>query len=122
MAGLAVGDVEREGPRLAADHFGRLGRRLAVDVERGDCRALAGVAEGDGAADARACAGHDRNVVLEKSGHGTFPLAWIGASIAQFSAHSRESGESRPTESDSISRRRFRGGERIVGRPMITMI
>ena len=72
-AGVAVADVEREGLRLAAgfaDVRGRFGRRLAIDVERGHGRALAGVAERDGAADAGACAGYDRDVILQKSGHG----------------------------------------------------
>jgi hypothetical protein len=51
MATVAVGNVEREGMRLGADHFGRFGRRLAIDVERGNRRALAGIAEADSAAD-----------------------------------------------------------------------
>ena len=58
--------------RLAAgvaDLLRRLGRGLLVDVEQHDLRALAGVAERDRAPDAGACAGDDRDVILEK-GHG----------------------------------------------------
>ena len=72
-AGGAVGDVEREGFRLAAgggDVGGGLCRRLAVDVERGDARALAGEAWRDGAADAGAGAGDGGDVVLQQPGHG----------------------------------------------------
>src|SRR5262249_33938523 len=77
-AGIAVGDIQREGLRLATDHSGGFGRRLTIDVERGNGRALAGITEGDGAADAGACAGHDRNVVQEESGHGaSFPAIII---------------------------------------------
>ena len=65
--------------RLAAGGA-NLGRgfagRLAIDVEREDLRALAGIAERDGAADAGACAGDDRDVVLQKPGHRCC-LPWI---------------------------------------------
>ena len=73
---LALGDVERETLGLAAgiaDFLRRLGRRLLVDVEQHDLRALAGIAGRDRAPDAGACAGDDGDVVLEK-GHGWFPL------------------------------------------------
>ena len=69
-------DVERETLRLAAgiaDFLRRFGRRLLVDVEQHHLRALAGIADRDRAADAGACAGDDRDVILEK-GHGGFPL------------------------------------------------
>src|SRR6185503_7903025 len=71
-AGGAVADVEGKGLRLAAgvaDRLRRLGRRPAIYVERGHGRALARVAESDGAANAGARTGNDRNVVLEESGH-----------------------------------------------------
>ncbi len=74
---VAIGDVERESLRLAAgvaDFRRRLGRGLAVDVEHGDLRALARIAERDGAADAGAGAGDDRDVVLQKPGHGCCSL------------------------------------------------
>ena len=69
---VAVGDVEREGVRLAAgfgDVRGRLAAAVAIDVEHGDRRALAGKAERDGAADSRGGAGDGRDVILQKSGH-----------------------------------------------------
>ena len=75
-AGGSVGDVEREVLRLAAgfaDVRGRCRGRLAIDVQHGDLRALAGIAKRDGAADAGACAGDDRDVILQKSGH-CFPF------------------------------------------------
>jgi hypothetical protein len=79
----AVADIECEGLRLAAgiaDRLRGLGRRVGVNVERGHARALARVAEGDGAANAGAGAGDDRNVVLEKSGHEmSFPPVIIDA-------------------------------------------
>ena len=71
-AGVAVADVEREGMRLAAG-FGNVrrgfGSPVAIDVEHGDRRALAGKAEGDGAADPEGGAGYGRDVILQKSGH-----------------------------------------------------
>src|SRR4029434_10717961 len=76
-AGNSVCDVEREVMRLAAvlaDLCGRLGGCVAVDGERDALRDLAGIAERNCAADARPCAGHHRDVILQKSWHGSFPL------------------------------------------------
>jgi hypothetical protein len=71
-AGVAVADVEREGMRLAAG-FGNVrrgfGSPVAIDVEHGDRRALAGKAARDGAADPGGGAGYGRDVILQKSGH-----------------------------------------------------
>ena len=58
--------------RLAAgiaDIRRRLRRRLAIDIEHRELRALARIAERDGAADPGAGAGDDRDVVLQKPGH-----------------------------------------------------
>ena len=66
-AGHPIGDVKSEGLRLAAgvaDRRRRLGGRLAIDVEHGKLRALARIAERDGAADPGARAGDDGDVVL----------------------------------------------------------
>jgi hypothetical protein len=69
---LAPDNVEREGLRLAAAiaNFPRgFACRLLVDVEQHHARALAGIAGRNRAPDAGACAGDDRDMVLEK-GHG----------------------------------------------------
>ena len=78
-AGRPVGHVEREGcalPPASRICCGGLGRRLAVDVEHGDLRALARIAERDRAADAGASAGDRRDVVFEKPGH-ALSSVWI---------------------------------------------
>ena len=72
-----IRDVERKVLRLAAgatDIRRRLGRRLAVDVEHRDLRALARIAKRNRAADPGAGAGNDRDVVLQKPGHWRPPL------------------------------------------------
>ena len=72
-----VGDVEREGLRFAtvgADVGCGLGRGLAVDIEDGERRTLARKAERNGAADPRARAGDDRDVIVQKPRHGRPPL------------------------------------------------
>ena len=69
---FAVRDIEREAVGLAAgvaDLLRGLSRRLLVPVEQNDARTFAGVADRDGASDAGACAGDDRDMILEK-GHG----------------------------------------------------
>src|SRR5262249_9425229 len=74
--GGPVGAVCGRGWRRAAvlaDFRGRLGGRVAVDVERDDLCALAGVAERNRAADAGACAGYDRDMIVQKSWHCSFP-------------------------------------------------
>ena len=71
-AGVEIGHVERKALRLAAgvpDLLGRFRRRIAVHVEQHHARTLAAVARGDGTPDARACAGDDGDVIVEK-GHG----------------------------------------------------
>ena len=62
---LALGDVEGVARRLAAgglDLGGGLGRRFAVDVEHDHLRALARIAQRDGAADAGPGAGDGGDV------------------------------------------------------------
>ena len=52
---LTLGHIEPEGCGLAAadgDRFGRLARRVAVNVDRGDLRPLFGIGQGDGTPDA----------------------------------------------------------------------
>ena len=76
---LAPGDVERKAFGLAAgiaDFLRGLRRRLLVPVEQHDARALAGIAERDGAPDAGACTGDDGDLILEK-GHEAFPLLLV---------------------------------------------
>ncbi len=74
------GDVERKTLGLAAgvaDLLRRLRRRLLVDVEQHHPRALARIAERDGAPDAGAGAGDDRDMVPEK-GHGVSSVFGFG--------------------------------------------
>jgi hypothetical protein len=62
--------------RLAAgfaDVRGRLRRPVTIDVEHGDCRALARKAKRDGAPDPGSSAGYDRNVILQKPRHPSHP-------------------------------------------------
>jgi hypothetical protein len=59
---LASGHVERVAFRLAADLLCGFPRGFAVDVEGDDGGAFARVADGDGAADAGACAGNGSDV------------------------------------------------------------
>ena len=80
---VAPGDVEQQALGLAAgvaDFLCHVGRRLLVDVEQHDPRALARIAVRDRAPDAGACAGDDRDVILEK-GHGrgssVFLVFWM---------------------------------------------
>ncbi len=72
---LGLGDVERKTrrrPAGIADLLCRLFGGLAVDVEQHHLGALAGIAERNRAPDAGACAGDNRDVILEKAGHGYF--------------------------------------------------
>ena len=93
---VAPGDVEREAFGLAAgvaDFLRRFGRRLLVHVEQHHARALAGIAVRDRAPDAGACAGDDRDVILEK-GHGGFLCFWFWRRIASVPARTRWEGDS----------------------------
>ena len=66
----APGHIEHHALGLAAgveNVLRRFGRRLLVDIEHHHARALARIAQRDGAADAGACAGDDRDVIFEKA-------------------------------------------------------
>ena len=82
-AGRMIGDVERKTFRLAAgvaDFGGRGSGSFTVDVERCDLCALARKSDGDRAADAGACAGDGRDVVLQERRHPFLPF-WFASSI-----------------------------------------
>src|SRR5262249_7043662 len=75
-AGRTIPDVQRKMVRLPAglaDVRSRCGRRVAIDVERNDLRAFAGIGEGDGAADSGTCACDDSGMAVQKSGHCSLP-------------------------------------------------
>jgi hypothetical protein len=74
-AGVAVRDVECERMRLAdaiEDLLGGLGCTVGIHVQHDHPGAFARIAERDGAADARACAGDGGDVRIEKR-HGVSP-------------------------------------------------
>ena len=78
-AGRAVGDIERKtvgGAAGVADQFCGFFCAFRVDIERDHPCALAGIADCDRAADAGACAGDDRDLVL-KEGHGVVSSAYF---------------------------------------------
>src|SRR5262249_44071134 len=68
----ALGDVAAHGDRLVADRGRGLPRRLGIDVDDRNTRALARKRLGDAFAEARCRAGDERNLVVKTHGTSSF--------------------------------------------------
>ena len=91
-AGHSIGDVELEVLCLATGITNircRRGGPLTIDVQHRDLRALAGIAERDGAADPRSPAGDYRDVVLQKPRHLCRSSFWIGQGVSGSSSNAK---------------------------------